>query len=229
MQAGDKVGQYVLEHKLGEGGMAEVWLASHAVLASRVAIKFLLPALANDPELEKRFLDEAKHQARLEHPNIVQAKDFVQQDGRSFLIMNYIDGDNLEAKLARQNGPLSLDDVHSISWDVLSALDFAHSVGLIHRDVKPSNVLIDKGGNAYLTDFGIALALSEEPRVTRTGTAVGTAVYMSPEQIVRPRAVDPRSDIYSFGCVLYAMLCGNPPFGLAGETEFHIKDCHVRT
>src|SRR6202035_2175981 len=96
-------------------------------------------------------------------------------------------------------------------------------------DVKPSNILIDQTGRVWLTDFGIALALSDEPRLTRTGTAVGAAVYMSPEQIVRPRDVDARTDIYSFGCVLYAMLTGGPPFGVAGETDFHIKDCHVRT
>jgi len=224
-----KIGQYIFDRKLGEGGMAEVWGAHHIHLGTEVAIKFLLPELAGRKELEERFLNEGKRQAALRHPNIVPALDFLQQDGRSYLVMQYIDGENLEAKLAERNGPLTQEEVHAISWDVLSALDYAHSVGVVHRDVKPSNILIDQTGRVWLTDFGIALALSDEPRLTRTGTAVGTAVYMSPEQIVRPRDVDARTDIYSFGCVLYAMLSGGPPFGVAGETDFHIKDCHVRT
>ncbi len=229
MQDQFKVGQYILERKIGEGGMAEVWEARHVHLGNSTAIKFLLPRLAGDPELEVRFLSEGKRQARLQHPNIVQAMDFVQQDGRSYLIMQYVDGENLETKLKEQNGPLSLEDVHTISWDVLSALDYAHSLGVVHRDVKPSNILLDKSGRVCLSDFGIALALSEERRVTRTGTAVGTPDYMSPEQIVRPKDVDARADVYSFGCVLYAMLSGGPPFGMDGATEFYIKDCHVRT
>jgi phosphate transport system substrate-binding protein len=224
-----KVGQYVLERKLGEGGMAEVWEARHVHLGTHAAIKFLLPRLAGDPELEARFLDEGKRQSQLQHQNIVSAVDFLQIDGRSFLIMQYIEGLSLETRLKEQNGPLALEEVHSISWDVLSALDYAHSCGVVHRDVKPSNILLDKSGRVYLTDFGIALALSDEPRKTRTGAAIGTAVYMSPEQILRPRMVDARADIYSFGCVLYAMLSGGPPFGAEGETDFFIKDCHVRT
>jgi phosphate transport system substrate-binding protein len=224
-----KIGQYVLERKLGEGGMAEVWMARHLQLGSIVAIKFLLPGLANDPELEGRFLNEGKRQAGLRHPNILSAIDFIQQAGRSYLVMQYVDGENLETRLREKNGPLSLEEVHSISWDVLSALDYAHSVGVIHRDVKPSNILVENNGRVWLTDFGIALALTEDTRLTRTGTALGTAVYMSPEQIVRPKSVDSRADIYSFGCVLYAMLAGSPPFGVDGETDFYIKDCHVRT
>jgi len=229
MQEQLKVGQYILERRIGEGGMAEVWEARHVHLGTTAAIKFLLPRLAGDPELEDRFLDEGKRQARLQHPNIVSAIDFVQQDGRSYLIMQYVEGDSLETKLRDRQGPLTLDEVHAISWDVLSALDYAHSLGVVHRDVKPSNILLDHNGRVWLSDFGIALALREERRVTRTGTAVGTPDYMSPEQIVRPREVDARSDIYSFGCVLYAMLTGGPPFGMEGATEFYIKDCHVRT
>jgi phosphate transport system substrate-binding protein len=112
---------------------------------------------------------------------------------------------------------------------VLSALVYAHAAGLVHRDVKPSNILMDKSGRALLTDFGIALVLSDSTRLTRTGTAVGTAMYMSPEQILRPKSVEKQTDIYSFGCVLYAMLTGTPPFGAEGETDFYIKDCHVRS
>ena len=224
-----QVGQYILQRKLGEGGMAQVWEAHHIHLNTTVAIKFLLPALANDRDLEDRFLHESKRLARLVHPNIVPAIDFIQQDGRSYLVMQYIDGENLETKLKDRNGPLDLDEIHNISWDVLSALDCAHTVGFVHRDVKPSNIIVDTSGRAWLMDFGIALAMEEERRLTRTGTAVGTPDYMSPEQIVRPKDVDPRSDIYSFGCVLYAMLSGAPPFGGEGSSEYHIKESHVRT
>jgi serine/threonine protein kinase len=229
MQEQTKVGQYVLERKLGEGGMAEVWEARHIHLGSRAAIKFLLPRVAGNRELEDRFLNEGKRQARLQHPNIVAATDFLQVDGRSYLVMQYVEGENLDTKLRQQKGSLARRDVQEISSDVLSALDYAHSLGVVHRDVKPSNILLDKNGRAMLSDFGIALALGEDHRMTRTGMAVGTPDYMSPEQIVRPKAVDARSDIYSFGCVLYAMLTGRPPFGGDGATEFYIQDCHVRT
>ena len=229
MEAQSQIGQYILERQLGEGGMAEVWEARHIHLGSKAAVKFLLPSITADPELQGRFLKEGMRQARLQHPNIVQAIDFVQEQNRSYLIMQYVDGESLESLLGERNGPLTLPEIHSISWDVLSALDYAHSLGVVHRDVKPSNILLDQAGRVWLTDFGIALALGDESRVTRTGTAVGTAAYMSPEQIVRPKSVDARTDIYSFGCVLYAMLSGHPPFGNAGETDFFIKDCHVRT
>jgi phosphate transport system substrate-binding protein len=224
-----KIGQYVLEREIGSGGMAQVWEARHIRLGTSVAVKFLLPRLAGDPELEDRFLREGMNQSRLRHPNIVSAIDFVQQDGRSYLIMEYVDGESLETRLANQKGPLSIDEAHAISWDVLSALDHAHKNDLVHRDVKPSNILLDSSGRAMITDFGIALAMTGGPRLTRTGSAVGTALYMSPEQILKPREIDARTDIYSFGCVLYAMLSGHPPFGGEGETDFYIKDCHVRS
>jgi serine/threonine protein kinase len=224
-----KVGQYILERKLGEGGMAEVWAARHVHLGSNAAIKFLRAGFAGDPELEERFLNEGKRQARVQHQNIVPALDFVQADGRSYLVMQYVEGENLETRLQQRNGPLKPKEVHSIASDVLSALDYAHSLGVIHRDVKPSNILLEKHGRALLSDFGIALALGDERRATRTGTAIGTPEYMSPEQITQPRAVDARSDIYSFGCVLYAMLTGGPPFGIGGTTEFYVQDCHVHT
>ena len=224
----ETIGQYELVRKLGEGGMAEVWEARHIHLHNRVALKFLMPRYAGDPELEERFLNEGKRQAQLQHPNIVSAIDFFQNEGHSYLAMHFVDGISLETRLQQQGGPLPLDEVHNISWDVLSALDYAHAHGVVHRDVKPSNILIDTTGRVFLMDFGIALAMTEERRVTRTGTAIGTPDYMSPEQILRPKQVDSRSDIYSFGCVLYAMLTGGPPFGADGATEFFIKDCHVR-
>jgi phosphate transport system substrate-binding protein len=229
MEQGNAVGQYILETMIGRGGMAEVWRARHLHLGNLVAIKFLSARFAGDPELEERFLNEGKSQARLQHPNLVSATDFLQLDGRSFLVMQLIDGINLEQTIAQKGGPLELEQIHEISWDVLSVLDFAHANGVVHRDVKPSNILIDSSGHVYLTDFGIALVLTDERRITRAEMSVGTPDYMSPEQIMRPKAVDSRADIYSFGCVLYAMLTGGPPFGVEGSTEFYVKDCHVRS
>lgn len=208
--------------------MAEVWEARHDQLGSRAAIKFLLPEFSRNKDLQGRFLNEGKRQAQLQHPNIIPAMDFFQVDGRSFLVMQYVEGENLESRLKKENPPLTLQEVRSIASDILSALEYAHSMGVVHRDVKPSNMLLDPKGRVLLMDFGIALALTEEQRLTRTNTSMGTPDYMSPEQITRPLEVDFRSDIYSFGCVLYAMLSGNPPFSSEGATAFAIHDRHVR-
>ncbi len=229
MDAQDKVGQYTLIRKIGEGGMAEVWEARHDQLGSRAAIKFLLPEFARNKDLQERFLNEGKRQAQLQHPNIIPAMDFFQVEGRSFLVMQYVEGESLEARLKPGNPALTRKEISSITADILSALDYAHSKGVVHRDVKPSNMLLDPKGRVLLMDFGIALALTEEQRLTRTNTSMGTPDYMSPEQITRPLEVDFRSDIYSFGCVLYAMLSGNPPFSFEGATAFAIHDRHVRT
>jgi serine/threonine protein kinase len=224
----DKIGQYTLIRKIGEGGMAEVWEARHDQLGSRAAIKFLLPEFSRNKDLQERFLNEGKRQAQLQHPNIVPATDFFQVEGRSYLVMQYVEGQNLEVRLKKENPPLTVEEVRSITCDILSALEYAHSMGVVHRDVKPSNMLIDPKGRVLLMDFGIALAMTEEQRLTRTNTAMGTPDYMSPEQITKPLEVDFRSDIYSFGCVLYAMLSGNPPFTSEGATAFAIHDRHVR-
>jgi len=223
-----RIGQYILERRIGQGGMAEVWTAHHVHLENRVAVKFLHPEYNAQSELQERFLNEGKRQAKLQHPNIVPAVDFFQVEGRSFLVMQYIEGTNLEARLEDQNSPLNFPEIHGISKQVLSALDYAHSLGIIHRDIKPSNILIDKSGRVLLMDFGIAKALTEDRSVTLTNSFMGTPDYMSPEQVTRPKEVDARSDIYSFGCVLYSMLSGHPPFSEEGDTAFHIQERQVR-
>ena len=228
MQEELRIGQYILVDKIGEGGMAEVWEAHHVFLDNRVAVKFLLPEYARNRELQERFLNEAKRQAQLQHQNIVPALDFFQVEGRSYLVMQYVEGQSLDERLKKPNPPLSIEEIHSISWDVLSALDHAHLQGVVHRDVKPANVLLDRSGRALLMDFGIAKALHEERSMTMTGTSMGTPDYMSPEQIREPRKVDARSDVYSFGCVLYAMLSGDPPFGTEATSPFVVQDRQVR-
>ena len=223
-----KIRDYVFEEKIGEGGMGAVYRARHALLDKPVAIKILSDQLMTSPEFEERFLREARAQARLHHPNIVQVTDFFQENGKYYLVMALVEGESLEQRLTRGK-PMPLDEAMRISADVLAALDYAHQRGLIHRDVKTSNILLDKEGRAYLADFGIVLMVGAE-RKTRTGSTIGTAFYMSPEQIRRPRSIDHRTDVYSFGCVLYEMLTGHTPFEKGdeeGDTDFVIKDGHV--
>lgn len=227
METGHKVNQYVFIEKLGDGGMGEVWRGRHSYLDYDVAIKFLKPQFAHDRDLQERFLNEGKRQARLDHPNIVRAIDFATEAGRNYLIMKFVEGQGLDRRIEEAGGPLPTKDAFEISYQVLSALGHAHRAGVVHRDVKPSNILIDHDGKCYLTDFGIALATGQA-RVTRTGTVIGTTHYMSPEQIRRPHAVDGRTDVYSFGVVLFEMLTGRPPFDAEGDNEFLIKQAHVQ-
>jgi serine/threonine protein kinase len=241
VEPGQTIGQYTLVRYLGKGGMAEVWEARHSYLATkgRLAVKCLLPQFATNVELQERFLREAQRQ--LDHPYIISAVDFFQIGGLSYMVMKYVPPPgpedpahclnekpkSLEDRLAEHH-PLTLEEVHTYSCDVLSALEYAHSQGVVHRDVKPANVLLHRNGHAMLTDFGIAKGLREERSMTRVGTSMGTPDYMSPEQIKAPQLVDARSDVYSFGCVLYAMLSRFPPFGNEDTTEYEIKDRHVR-
>ncbi|MGA9772639.1 MAG: serine/threonine-protein kinase [Blastocatellia bacterium] len=228
MTSSQKIRDYVFEEKIGEGGMGAVYRARHSLLDKPVAIKILSDHLLTSPEFEERFLREARAQARLHHPNIVQVTDFFQENDKYYLVMALVEGESLEQRLTRGK-PLSLNEALRISADVLAALDYAHQRGLIHRDVKTSNILLDNEGRAYLADFGIVLMVGAE-RKTRTGSTIGTAFYMSPEQIRRPRSIDHRTDVYSFGCVLYEMLTGHTPFEKGdeeGDTDFVVKDGHV--
>jgi serine/threonine protein kinase/uncharacterized membrane protein len=230
MEANFRVGQYVLEKPLGIGGMAEVWLARNAYLGTPAAIKFLNQAYAGVSEIEQRFLNEGKRQGGLNHPNIIKVYGFEYVDNRSFLILQYIDGEPLDHVLHRL-GRLDPPEALRIGISVLNALDYAHEHNIVHRDIKPSNILLDENRIPYLGDFGIVLATNEK-RITRAGTAMGTALYMSPEQITDPASVDRRADIYSIGCVLYEMLAGQPPFhppsSGTGDTDFAVKMAHVQ-
>jgi len=230
MNAGERISDYVVERVLGEGGMGTVYLARHTVLDQQVAIKILDPEVARKPGVKERFIQEANIQARLKHPHIVQVLTATNAEGGfPALIMEYVDGRSL-SEVLEIRGALPIDDAVKIMVQVLSAVGYAHKLGVIHRDLKPSNVMVMGSGEAKVTDFGIAKVLGSS-KLTRTGTAMGSAHYMSPEQIRRPETVDARSDVYSLGCVFYEVLTGRPPFGekdaSGTESDFEIKTAHV--
>ncbi len=227
-----QVRQYVIQDLIAEGGMGAVWRAWDSRREVSVAIKVVSNDLLADPDFKTRFLDEVHRHARLNHPNIVPVLDAFEHEGQSYCVMQLIEGTSLAALLkSKAAHRLEGDEARRIMSDILAALDYAHQHGIIHRDIKPSNVLLDREGRAYLIDFGIALAIGEQRR-TRTGLAVGTPLYMSPEQIRRPKEIDHRSDVYSAGCVFYEMLTGRPPFlptpETRGDTDFAVKEAHVK-
>ena len=210
---GKQVQGYVIEDEVGRGGMAQVYRAHHRVLDRHSALKILLPELAGDENFVERFLREARAAARLEHPNIVPIYEIGQTDnGEYFLAMKYVDGATLRhvANAQKESGGLDLPAVIDYISQVASALDYAHANGIIHRDIKPGNVLIDSDGGALLTDFGIAQA-AEDINVTHQGMLVGTPAYMSPEQ-AQGFPATAQSDVYALGVVVYELLTGTTPF-----------------
>ena len=219
-------GRYEVHRQLGRGGMAEVFLARDQLLDRPVAMKVLFPEFATDPSFVERFRREATAAANLNHPNIVGVYDWGEADGTYFIVMEYVDGRTL-SDILRAEGPLHPDRVADVGADVAAALGFAHRNGVVHRDVKPGNVLVTATGQVKVADFGIARAITAnaDEDLTQVGTVMGTATYFSPEQ-ARGDAVDPRSDIYSLGCVLYELLVGKPPF--SGETPVAIAYKHVQ-
>ena len=203
--------RYTLQRELGRGGMAVVYLA-HDVRHDRpVALKILHSDLAASLGPE-RFQREIQLTARLQHPHILAVHDSGEAAGRLWYTMPYFPGESLRARLDRE-GQLPLEDALQIARNILAALAHAHRQGILHRDIKPENILLE-GGEAVLADFGIARAIvaAGGESLTQTGMAIGTPVYMSPEQAAGDRELDGRSDIYAAGCVLYEMLAGHPPF-----------------
>ena len=233
LNPGQRLKNYVIKNQIACGGMGEIWRAWDEVHGKYVALKAITDNLFVDPNFTKRFLDEGRRHLKLKHPNIVPVLDVFYAENQNCLVLELIEGQSLANLLSsRPDSRLSVSEALPIVRDLLSALNYAHEHGVIHRDVKPSNVLIEKSGRSYLIDFGIALAIGEDRR-TRTGQTIGTPHYMSPEQIVSPKAIDHRSDVYSVGCVFYEMLTGRAPFiadSATGETTaFAIKKAHIDT
>ena len=214
-------GRYRLERKLGSGGMADVWLAEDQELGRKVAIKMLHERYANDTQFVERFRREATHAAGLSHPNVVSIYDRGEAEGSYFIVMEYVEGRTLKELLVTR-GPCPVPVAISYVRQVLAALRYAHRNGIVHRDIKPHNVLVDHEGRVKVADFGIARAGSSQ--ITEAGSIIGTAQYLSPEQ-ARGAPVDESSDLYSTGIVLYELLTGDLPFN--GETPVEIAMKHL--
>jgi serine/threonine-protein kinase len=216
-------GRYLIERRLGAGGMSTVFLARDTVLERPVAVKLLAEHLADDEAFVYRFRREALSAARLQHPNIVQVFDSGQDtnSGRHYIVMEYVDGPSA-ADMLRERKQLELDETVEIVRDACHGLDYAHRAGVVHRDVKPGNLLFaEEMGITKLADFGIAKA-AEQTRITQVGSVLGTAAYLSPEQ-ARGEEAGPASDIYSLGVCTYQFLTGRLPHEYASLTELALK------
>ena len=217
-------GRYRLESKLGSGGMSTVYLARDETLERWVAAKVLHREISDQPDQIERFRREARAVAQVSHPNVVAVIDAGEDGGRPYIVFEYCDGETLKQRIDRQGG-LPLDEAAAYAIEVGRGLAAAHARRLVHRDVKPQNVLIDSEGRAKVTDFGIAREL-EQDGLTKTGRVLGTTDYVSPEQAMGQQ-VDARSDIYSLGILLYEMLTGEVPFkadNLVGVAMKHVNE-----
>jgi serine/threonine protein kinase len=218
---GTPFGRYQLIELLGRGGMGEVWRAHDTTIDRVVALKVLLPHFAQDPEFEQRFRREARAAARLDDPHVVPIYDVGEIDGRLYVTMRLIDGVDLQTVL--NDGPLPPARAVHIIEQIASALHSAHQAGLVHRDVKPSNILLAHNDFAYLIDFGIARA-SGDTALTSANTTIGTWAYMAPERF-NAGEIQPSSDVYALACVLYQCLTGELPF--PGDTLEQVAVSHM--
>ncbi len=216
-------GRYELRNQIARGGTAQVYLARDLLLDRPVALKVLFPELSSDSSFVERFRREAQAAANLSHPNIVPVFDWGESERTYFIVMEHIDGDTL-SQVIRLHAPLPPLQAAAIAVDIAKALSYAHRHGVVHRDVKPGNVLITRDGQVKVADFGIARAVGADESVTQTGLVMGTATYFSPEQ-AQGLGVDGRSDVYSLGVVLYEMVTGRPPF--MADTPVAIAYKHV--
>jgi len=220
---GENIGPYRIVEQLGQGGMATVFKAYHASLDRYVALKALHPAFNTDASFASRFQREARVVARLEHPNIVPVYDFAEHETRPYLVMKFIEGDTLKARM--DQGPLTAEEIAKIVEAVGSALAYAHKQGVLHRDVKPSNVLLANDGSIYLADFGLARMAQSGESTLSSDMVMGTPQYISPEQAMGKADLDARTDLYSFGVMLYELVVGRVPFN--ADTPFAIIHDHI--
>ncbi len=216
------IGDYRIQREVGSGGMGVVYQGFHIRLEQVVAIKDLSPDLASNEEMRQRFIREARIQAQLNHPNVVNVHNLLEHEGHLLLVMEFVEGYTLD-QLIQTRGALPYDKAIEITRQVLEALSFMHSKGVIHRDLKPGNIMITRGGLVKVTDFGIAKATSEKEQ-TRAGVRLGTLWYMSPEQ-VKGKTVDTRSDLYALGVTFFQMVTGKLPF--SGDSDFEIMKAHT--
>lgn len=221
---GEKVGgRYEIEELVGHGGMSSVYKAHDTLLERHVALKVLHDQYSGDDDFVERFKREARSVAQLQHPNIVTVIDRGEEDGRQYIVFEYIDGENLKERVTRA-GRLDVREALEIALEVARGLAFAHESGLVHRDVKPQNVLLNGDGRAKVTDFGIARTLDVDG-MTQTGTVLGTSNYIAPEQ-ASGQPVDAHSDVYSLGAVLYELLTGDVPFPGENFVAVAMKHMH---
>jgi serine/threonine-protein kinase len=220
---GQIFGKCKIQRLIGKGGMGKVWLGEHLFLKRKVAIKILGRDLSNDPEEMSRFEKEAIAAAALDHENIVTIYDIDEVQGRPFIVMEYVEGEDLEQRIQRK-APLPAMRAAEIVLEVCKALDHAHHKGMVHRDIKPGNILLARDGRIKLTDFGLAMEMGKREVIGADGTVTGTPHYASPEQI-QGLPIDGRSDIYSLGVTFYAMLTGIRPFG--GRTPDSVVRKHI--
>lgn len=221
-ELGSRLGPYVLETVLGEGSMGIVFRASHDD-GSVVALKILRPELSGDGAYRRRFEREGRIASSLTHPHLVEVVDAGETDGWAYLASRYVPGESLAQRLDR-DGPLPVEDVVQIAGEVGTALDTLHASDLVHRDVKPSNVMLAATG-AELTDFGVARATADSV-LTAPGRVVGTVDYLAPE-VIRGETAEPPADVYALGCLLYECIAGTPPFGtrpLAEAAVAHVSE-----
>ena len=222
---GENVGPYRIIEQLGQGGMATVFKAYHAALDRYVAIKVLHPAFKEEPNFLSRFQREARVVAHLDHPNIVPIYDYSEHEGQPYLVMKYVEGQTLKAKISER--PLTKEEAVEIVDAVGSALAYAHDQGVLHRDVKPSNVLLSSDGSIYLADFGLARMAQAGASTLSKDVMLGTPQYISPEQGQGVHDLDHGTDIYSFGVLLYEIVVGRVPFN--ADTPFSIIHDHIYT
>src|SRR5215211_1168557 len=215
---GQMLGQYKVIAQMGSGGMATVYKAYHARLDRTVAIKMLHEAFQEDKNFLARFEREAQIVARLEHPHIVPVFDFDEFNGRPYLVMKYIEGHTLKAEI--ENHTLTMEEILRLLPPIASALDYAHRQGVLHRDIKPSNIILDSNSVPYVTDFGLARMAQLGDSTLSHDVLLGTPHYISPEQAMGNRDLDARTDLYSFGIVLYELVVGRVPF--SADTPFAI-------